>query len=73
MTPVLYRNNVRVRNVQIVRNVRNMLGPRLFGTFGQHWPTLYPNLVNIYTTFFKMTKVDMLKIGDVSFDFGFEW
>ena len=31
-TSVLAQNNVRVRNV---RNVRNMFGPRLFGSFCQ--------------------------------------
>ena len=62
LTPVSYRNNVRVRNV---RNARNMFGPRLFGTFGQHWPKSDQNHP-------KSLKADMLKLGDVSFDFGFE-
>ena len=33
---VLARNNVRVRNVRNVWNLRNMFGPSLLGTFGQH-------------------------------------
>ena len=53
---VLYRNNVRVRNVWNVRNVQNMFAPRLFGTFGQHWPQSEQNQP-------KSPKVDMLKSG----------
>ena len=46
---------------QIVRNI---------------WPTLANNhskLTKIHSKVVKMTKVDMLRFGDVSFDFGFEW
>ena len=42
-TSVLARNNACVRNVRNVRIVRNMFGPRLFGTFGQHWPDFFHN------------------------------
>ena len=41
--PVLYRNNVRVRNVRNIGNVRNMFGASSFGTFGQHWPKIIQN------------------------------
>ena len=66
---VLARNNGRVRNVQNVRNVPNMFGPRLFGTFGPNQSTSDPN----QTKSAAITKSQHVEIGDVSFDLGFEW